>query len=503
MQGPTTAEPSSRGGDTTTARIAARLDALADRIPLALALAVLGGVLLRILLELSYRPAVLSFPDSASYVAMATDSMFDDPTQTVGYPIFLELVHGISANFERTIELQHVFGLATAILLYAIVRRVGAPIWAALVGAAAVLFSLDQIQLEHTLASESPFTLVYAAGLYAAVRGLEPGRGVAGPVTTRELWLLGAGLLLGASIWIRAVAVSLIPFLVLWVAFATSGRWQVRAVRGAIAGLPALGLVLLYMVMNNAATGTFGLIQADGWTVYARTAQFADCSEFTPPDGTEGLCETSPPGERPAPPFYTSSPDSPAQRAFGPPPSEDADVGAFGWAAVAAQPLEYARTVGNDFLRYFFPDLNSERPFNDVGNELEISFRAPEIEQSEQRLDVFADYYEPVGPVEVTALAGALADIQQLVRVHPLLLLQAAILALVGLWFARGRVRAAIALLGGSALLMLAAGATATYAARYAIPISGPLMAAGALGLWALLERYGAARSPQPAATAS
>ena len=113
--------------------------ALVDRIPLALAVLVLIAALLRIALELSYRPLVLSFPDSGAYMQMAHDSTFDDPGRMVGYPVFLEIVHWLSANVERTIEIQHILGLVTGVLLYATVRRLGAPIWVALIGAAAVL----------------------------------------------------------------------------------------------------------------------------------------------------------------------------------------------------------------------------------------------------------------------------------------------------------------------------------------------------------------------------
>jgi hypothetical protein len=47
--------------------------------------------------------------------------------------------------------------------------------------------------------------------------------------------------------------------------------------------------------------------------------QFADWTKVTPPKGTEGLCETRPPSERPGTDFYVWSAGSPAQRTFGPP----------------------------------------------------------------------------------------------------------------------------------------------------------------------------------------
>ena len=488
MQG-TESGASEPAGESRFAGLGARAGALVDRIPLALAIVVLIAAVLRIALELSYRPLVLSFPDSGTYLQMAYDSMFDDPARMVGYPIFLEAIHWVSANVERTIEIQHILGLVTGILLYATVRRLGAPIWVALVGAVAVLFSLDQIKLEHMLAAETPFTCLYVAMLYCAVRGLEPGRELAGRLGTRELWLLGAGLLLGAAVWMRGMAIVLIPFLALWAAFGIPGTRLVRLGRAALLATPAVALVLLYMVINSSSTGTFGLIQADGRGLYVRTAQFADCSRFDPPPGTEELCETTPGDDRGATYFYGTQEDSPAYQEFGPPPAGDEELGDFGWAAVGAQPLDFLGAAGNDFVGYFFPELNRGRPFSDIGLDLEISYRIEEVEADLSRR-FFGIYYDPIGPVEVTGFAGVLEDAQALLRAHPVLLAQAVLFALLGLFVAAGWVRAGIVLLGGSALLLLAATATATYAARYAVPIAGPLIAAGAIGLWALLQRY-------------
>lgn len=475
-------------GQSRPKTAASRLDAFAARIPLALAFVVLLGALLRIALELSYTPAALSSFDVADYIQMADGGMFDDPTDVAGYSIFLDVLHAVSANLERTIELQHVIGLITGVLLYATVRRVGAPVWVALIGACAVLLSLDQIALEHTLASEAPFTLAYVGALYAAIRALDPGRPLAGPIGTRAAWLAAAGLALGISLWIKGTAVPLIVFFALWAAFAIPGGRSQRLGRAALAGAPAIALLLVYMTLNQSASGTFGLIQADGWSIYARTAPFADCSQFSPPEGTEELCETSPASERPAADYYSSTGESPAYQAFGSPPSGDQMLGEFGRAAAWSQPDDYLWAVASDSLRHFFPDLNAGRPFVDVGFELEIGRRNPELES--ELAEKFPGYYDPVGAVEVSGFAGTLADLQQVLRVHPFLLLQAALLAAVGFGFAGPRVRAAIALLAGSALVLLVASATATYSARAGVPVGGPMMAAGALGLWVLLARY-------------
>ena len=467
-----------------------RLKAAIAGVPTALWVLIGLGVVLRIALELSYRPAVLTFADSVAYINMSAGSMFEaDAARTVGYAVFLEAVHTLSANLTVAILVQHVLGILTGLLAYATVRRLGAPIWAGLIGGAAVLLSLDAIFLEHAIASESVFTFLIAGALYCAVRSLEEGRPLRGPVTSQWAWLAAAGLLLGASAWVRAASAPLIPFFALWVLIAIPGTWRPRVGRAALAIAPAVALMLVYFTLNHAQTGTFGLIQSSGWGVYSRTAQFADCSKFTPPEGTEELCETKPPEERSGPDFYSWQSKSPAQQAFGPPPTADDKLGEFGWAVVKAQPTEYVRAIGNDFIRYFFPSLNPNRPYATAGYDLlEITRRDRRIEE-DVRLNV-GGFFDPPDPVEVTAFASTLSDIQQVVRVHPFVLFQAALLALAGVILGRGRVRAGIALLGGSSLLMLGVAAANTYNARYAIPVDGALLGAGALGLWVVLERY-------------
>ena len=107
-----------------------RLKAAIAGVPTALWVLIGLGVVLRIALELSYRPAVLTFADSVAYINMSAGSMFEaDAARTVGYAVFLEAVHTLSANLTVAILVQHVLGILTGLLAYATVRRLGAPIW--------------------------------------------------------------------------------------------------------------------------------------------------------------------------------------------------------------------------------------------------------------------------------------------------------------------------------------------------------------------------------------
>jgi hypothetical protein len=56
----------------------------------------------------------------------------------------------------------------------------------------------------------------------------------------------------------------------------------------------APGLLGSYFVAEQHAVGKTGLSRNGIWNVYGRVAPFADCRKFTPPPGTEALCETTP-----------------------------------------------------------------------------------------------------------------------------------------------------------------------------------------------------------------
>lgn len=483
-----------------------RAGGLVTAIPAVVAILFAAGVILRLCVVVLYEPALVNNADTPTYVAMANGGLFGDPVRPSGYPMFLIVLHAISDELTFTIAVQHLLGIATALVLYAMARRIGAPVWAAAIGAAAVLLSLDQIVLEHVVLSDALFTFVLTVVLYACVRALDDPRPLAGPLATRHLWILAAGLALGLGGWVRGVGAAMVPFLVLWLALAIPGRRWERIGRGALAGAAAAALLLVYFALNESRTGTFGLTQSSGWSLYSRVAPFADCDQFTPPAGTESLCEDSPIGTRFGPDFYGWEAKSPAHKLFSYPPQGDDDLGEFARQAIIHQPRAYAWAVGNDTLRYFLPDYNTyayggpgydtlDIQRHDWPLELEISGYLP-IYYDTANLDIDEDGVR------------ILSEVQDWVRVHPWLMLIAMIAGLAGIVPARGRVRAVLVLLCGAGLLLLVIpSATANYNARYAIPGSGPILLGGAIGLWVisgwLSARRRAGRPPEGSASSA
>jgi hypothetical protein len=492
----------SEGAAAPTARGAgARLGELVAALPVAVVVLVLLGIALRLGIWFAYSPAVINLADSGSYVGLAAGELFGDATRTVGYPIFLRAAHAISDQIEFTIALQHLIGIVTALVLYATVRRLGAPTWAGAVAAAAVLLSLDQIFLEHALMNEPLFTLLFVAGLYAAVRALDEPRPIAGALSSRHAWIAAAAASIAFAAWVRAVGVPVIALFVLWFALACPGSWRVRLANAAVSAIVAGAVMLGYFAIHASANGYFGLSEASGWALYSRVAPFADCTRFDPPSGTRALCESTPADSRPGADFYGHEPASPARRLFGEPPAGNQELGEFARRALLAQPLSYLSDLGRDLIRYFHPTFEPQ-DFSGVGLEvLDVNRRAPGTEEG---LAAALNGYYDDDPYEIDGGVETLADLQDVLRVHPKLLLICLLLGGAGILMARERLRWGLFLLLGTSLgMMVVAPATAIWSARYAVPASGPIVAAAAIGAWLLVGwGYGRRRErPTPAAT--
>ncbi|MEA2309666.1 MAG: hypothetical protein QOI65_1952 [Thermoleophilaceae bacterium] len=441
---------------------------------------VAAGAFLRIVLMADYRPAVLSNPDSARFLHFAhyPDGLFDDHYGPSGYAAFLKVTRAIWDRFEATIALQHLFGIAAALLLYAAVRRLGAPRWAALVPAAVGLLSGDLAYLEHSPLSESPFLVLACGGLYSAVRGLDAG-------ARRPAWLALAGALVASAALFRNVGLILPTVVAIWALAAVTGPLRAKLVAGGFAA-GAAGIVIgVYAALAALAGGTTGMSDVSGWNLYARAAPFADCSQFTPPRGTRFLCQTTPESKRPGSLFYLWFKGSPARARFSHPPIGGDRLGEFGRAAILAQPFDYLKDVARQLPRFVDPAAYHRRYTG--GGAFSIARRNAEAERLvsyEVRRDYDAERLHVGGAVRRVA---EWQDTDRLGGVVPALLV---VLALAAVVLARGRARRGALLFAaaGGGLVLLPA-ATLTLIARYTVPPTPIVAAAAGLGAWALADR--------------
>ena len=171
-----------------------------------------AGLALRVLAETAYRPALL-YIDSIKYLEGSVT------TAPQGYQALLRPLEPVG-GLALVAAVQHAFGLATAVALYALLLRRGAPRWAATLAAAPVLLDAYQLQLEQTIMPDVLFETMITAGLVVL---LWRRRGPAG------LWPLAAGaLVLGAAVTVREIGVVLIVPVVVFAALTVPG-WRQRA----------------------------------------------------------------------------------------------------------------------------------------------------------------------------------------------------------------------------------------------------------------------------------
>src|SRR5918994_4337701 len=177
---------------------------------------------------------------------------FDDPGMTAGYPAFLNALQWISSHLAFTIAVQHLLGLVTAALLYATLRRAGAPRGLALVPAAVVALGGDFVYLEHALLTESLWTALLAGSLYCVVRALGEGAPWG--------WLAAGGALMAVSATVRSPSLLLGGVLAPWVLLAF-GPGQRRRL------LAAAALLVPFAVLVGAYAGAARI--ADGYAGFA------------------------------------------------------------------------------------------------------------------------------------------------------------------------------------------------------------------------------------------
>jgi hypothetical protein len=293
---------------------------------------------LRLLVALSYRPALLFFGDSPSYLANASH-LAPETIRPAGYPAFLRaalVVH----DLEIVPAIQHVLGLVTGGLVYALVRRLGPGPVAGSIAAAPVLFDAYELNIEQHVLSEALFTLLVVLALVVLLWRTRPPLGAC----------LATGVLLAAAALTRSVGLALIAPAVAFT-IARGGLVRTLALAAAFAA-PLAGYAAWSSTVPHES---FALTDHDGYFLYGRVADFASCSGMSlAPAGRRVLCDPRPPADRPSPNDYVwhkwfhhryaGFPRTPARR--------NAVLRSFALGVIRRQPVAYAETVLGDMAHY-------------------------------------------------------------------------------------------------------------------------------------------------------
>ena len=295
-----------------------------------------AGLALRVLAQAAYRPALL-YIDSEKYLEGSV------ATAPQGYQALLRALEPLG-GLALVAAVQHAFGLAIAVALYAVLLRRGAPRWVATLAAAPVLLDAYQLQLEQTIMSDVLFEVMITAALVVLL--WRPGP-----------WPVAAGaLVLGAAVTVREIGAVLIVPVVVFAALTVRG-WRRRAGRAALAAgcfvLPVLG----YLTGTFVVTGHFVMSGNGPSPQYGRAAAAADCVTLRLPADERALCPS------PAQTLALGgidgllhNPRSPGHTVPVPPGlTRDEFLDRFAIAVFRQQPLRVAASVARDSVRLFAP----------------------------------------------------------------------------------------------------------------------------------------------------
>ncbi|MFL6076316.1 MAG: hypothetical protein ACJ73S_23225 [Mycobacteriales bacterium] len=455
-----------------------------------------AGLALRVLAFVAYWPA-LWFPDSQHYLRNAVLSPHPDEQRPFGYPALVWIFAKSHAPAWTLAAFQNLLGLAVVAGIYLLVVRRGGPRWLAVVAAAPLALDANALLVEHYLLAEALFTALLAAAVGLLLWADRPG------------WLAatGAGLLFALSGLTRTVGLPLAGLGLLYLLVRRVG-WRALAGFALAVVLPIGG----YLVWYHSSHGVFATTQYSGRFLYGRVAPFADCTR-TPVHGAEArLCETHHISGNPD--DYVWHSNSPGRRYF-PSVKDDPKLSDFATKVIEHQPVDYAKAVVRDTLKYFDLSRNDPAPFRKPLPYLDdrtvlcnqwMRFPADPAPAPPQQTQVscapmLQSYNPNLHPARTASnhAAARFLHAWSRIAVTPGPLLAIALLLGLAALARPGRLRwdAPVLALAGLALLVIPS-ATSLFDARYGVPALAVLPPAGALGLLAWLRRRTPPAEPEP-----
>ena len=315
--------------------------------PLLVVLAVAAAV--RVAVAIAYRPAIF-FGDSWAYLDLAFGGspVGFAPDRPSGYPLLIDLL----SVFGRSLGSDHDRAAPRRPRdRRARLRAAAAPAGAALAGDRGRRRRAARRVRDRARAADPR-----GGVLHARAGGVVLPRRRARPRARSALAASGA--LLAAAATMRTAALFAVPVWALYVV------WAHRRPR--LVGPAALGLMLpllAYASWHAADTGRFGLTQADGWFLYGRVGEIADCGNADIPAAARPLCDRNARDRREGAAYHIWNADGPGaphvrRHEHGP-----RHAGALERCAARVRPGDHPRParaatrelVWDDFLRYFTP----------------------------------------------------------------------------------------------------------------------------------------------------
>lgn len=453
-------------------------------------IALVGAVILRLIVMLGFKPAVLFRLDTYDYMWGALH-LSPNVVNPSGYSLFLWLFRPFH-SIELIVGVQHLLGLVLAGLVYAMVLRFGLPRWGAALAAAPVLFDPAQLLIEQFVMADL-LAMLMMMGSFAIL--------LLGPRKPSFWRVISAAALIGASVTVRPTTIPIIILIPVFLLFRKAG-WQ-RAGAALLAGaLP----VIAYAGWFDAVHGQFNLSDSNGLFLWSRTMSFANCKIIKPPADLRALCPEQQPGplaqldpaKRRLPKRYlwnhsiwawqgssTTSfvPDSAAFTA-----ENNARAQRFAILAIKAQPFAYAHDVITESMRPFirtnilrFPTY---QPHTVALNKQTANYALGVIEAwtgNSQGVGPYLGY--AYGTKLHHPYSGIIQEYQQLVFLPGPLFALIVFVGLAGLLIPRRRTAGAAMLWISAMIIMILPTAEHEYTYRYVIPIVPLVCIAAAIAL--------------------
>ena len=246
-------------------------------------------------------------------------------------------------NFDAVAAVQHLLGLAMAVLIYVLLLRRGTSRWLAALAMAPVLLDGYQLQDEQTIMPGTLFQALLVAAL--AVLLWSP----------RVSWRRAAvaGLLLGACATVAQVGEALVIPAALFALLAGGGGRRAAGRAAALVAGCAVP-VLAYCTASLLLTGAFALSHTGITSFYGRTAAAADCATLRLPAAERGLCP-DPAQQARGPDWLEYNAASPVRPYYAklPRARADADLSDFNHQVLTQQPGRLLAAYGRDVLKLF------------------------------------------------------------------------------------------------------------------------------------------------------
>lgn len=311
------------------------------RTELLFVVALVAGIGVRVLVVYAFPPAFV-FSDGPAYLAFA-DDLQPSVDRPVGYSMFLKAIADVDRGVDVVALLQHVIGLATAVIVYAVLRRRGVRPWVATLATLPLLFDALQLALEHSVLSDVLFMFLLVVALAVLLWRSTP-----------SLWAsVVVGLLFGMATVVRVVGGPVVLIVAVFLLCVLSTARQ-RILHMAVLAAVFLTPVVAYAGWYHHDHGAWSLTQSGGRSLYMRTTSFVDCDKVELPSYERTLCPISKPDDRGDPTFYGFHAPYTIPR-LRPPAgmTKDQVEHDFAMRAIRTQPGDYLRIVVRDFVAPF------------------------------------------------------------------------------------------------------------------------------------------------------